>query len=67
MRICKGDKWKTPFRTKYSHFEDQVMFFRLFNALTTFQGYVNKIQAERFDIFTIVYLDDILIYTKDPN
>ena len=35
------------------------------NALVTFQGYVNKILAEKFDIFVIVYLDDILIYTKN--
>ena len=41
------------------------MLFGLSNALATFQGYVNKILAEKWDIFIIVYLDDILIYTKD--
>ena len=41
--------------------------FSLFNALATFQKYVNKILAEKFNIFDIVYLDDILIYTKDPS
>ena len=41
------------------------MAFGLSNAPATFQGYVNKILAEKFDIFLIVYLDDILIYTKD--
>ena len=41
--------------------------FGLFNAPATFQGYVNKILAKKFDIFVIVYLDDILIYTKDPG
>ena len=39
--------------------------FGLFNAPATFQGYVNKILAEKLDIIIIVYLDDILIYTKD--
>ena len=39
--------------------------FGLSNTPATFQGYVNKILAEKFDIFVIVYLDDILIYTKD--
>ena len=41
--------------------------FSLFNALATFQGYVNKILAEKLNIFIIVYLDDILIYIKDPS
>lgn len=41
------------------------MFFRLFNASAMFQGYVNKILAEKLDISNIVYLDHILIYTKD--
>ena len=67
MRICEDDKWKTAFRTQYDHFKYQVMPFGRFNALATFQRYVNKILAERLDIFVIVYLDDILIYTKDPS
>ena len=41
--------------------------FGLTNASESFQGYVNKILAEKFNIFVIVYLDDILIYTKDPE
>ena len=41
------------------------MLFGFSNALATFQGYVNKILTEKLDIFVIVYLDDILIYTKD--
>ena len=41
--------------------------FGLSNAPATFQGYVNKILAEKLDIFVIVYLDDILIYTKDSR
>ena len=41
------------------------MLFGLFNAPVTFQGYVNKILAEKLDIFIIIYLDDILIYTKN--
>ena len=43
------------------------MSFGLFNAPATFQGYVNKILAEKLDVFVIVYLDDILIYTEDPG
>ena len=41
--------------------------FGLFNALATFKRYVNKILVEKLDVFVIVYLDDILIYTKDPG
>ena len=43
------------------------MSFGLSNAPATFRGYVNKILAEKLDIFVVVYLDDILIYTKDPG
>ena len=53
------------FQTRYNYFKYQMMFFRLFNALTSFQGYTNKILAEKLDFFIIVYLDDILIYIKD--
>ena len=39
--------------------------FGLFNTLITFQEYVNKILDKKLDIFVIVYLDNILIYTKN--
>ena len=65
MRICEGDEWKTAFRTQYGHFKYQVMLFGLSNTPATFQEYINKILAEKLNIFVIVYLDDILIYTKD--
>ena len=65
MRICEGDEWKTAFRTQYGHFKYQVMPFGLSNTPATFQRYVKKILAKKFDIFVIVYLDDILIYTED--
>ncbi len=67
MRIKKGDKWKTAFITHYSHFKYQVISFWLTNVPATFQGYINKILAEKFDIFVIVYLDDILIYTENEG
>ena len=41
------------------------MFFSLTNVSASFQGYINKIFAKKLDIFIIVYLDDILIYTDD--
>ena len=41
--------------------------FRLKNVPSSFQGYINKIFAEKLDIFIIVYLDSILIYTDDDG
>ena len=41
------------------------MLFEPFNAPSSFQGYINKILAKKFDILVIVYLDNILIYTKN--
>ena len=67
MRIREGEKWKTAFRTRYSHFKYQVMPFSLTNVPASFEGYINKILIKTLDIFIIVYLDDILIYTKDDG
>ena len=43
------------------------MLFRLFNAPASFQGYINKTLFKKINIFVIVYLDDIFIYTKDQS
>ena len=43
------------------------MLFGLINVPASFQGYINKILTEKLDIFFIMYLDDILIYTKDDG
>ena len=67
IRIKGGDEWKMAFQTRYGHFEYQVMPFALSNALASFQGYINKILAEKLDIFAIVYLDDFFIYTEDQG
>ena len=39
--------------------------FGLFNAMAIFHSYVNKILAKKLDVFVILYLDNILIYTED--
>ena len=43
------------------------MLFGLSNTPASFQGYINKILTEKLDVFVIVYLDDILIYTEDQG
>ena len=44
-----------------------MMFFGLLNAPASFQGYINKIPTKKLDVFVIVYLNNILIYTKDTS
>ena len=43
------------------------MLFELTNASAILKGYINKILDEKFDVFIIVYLDDIFIYTKSKG
>ena len=65
-RICikEGDQWKTAFRTRHGHFEWVVMPMGLTNAPATFQAYINRALRGLVDDFCIVYLDDILIFSK---
>lgn len=55
------------FKTKYGYFNYQVIPFGLFIAPVNLQGYINKILAKMLDIFVIVYLDDILMYTNKTD
>jgi hypothetical protein len=67
LRIRPGDEWKTAFRTRYDHFEYMVMPFGLTNAPAVFQHLMNDIFREYMDEFVVVYLDDILIFSKDQE
>jgi len=64
LRIKAGDEWKTAFRTRYDHYEFLVVPMGLTNAPATFQAYINKALRGLIDDFCIVYLDDILIFSK---
>jgi hypothetical protein len=59
-----SDKWKTIFHTRYGHFKYNVMPFGLTNALVSFKHMMNDIFKEFVDDFVVIYLDDILIFSK---
>ena len=67
IRIKPGDEFKTAFRTRYGHYKYKVMPFGLANAPATFQAYINETLAGLVDVICIVYLDDILIYSANPE
>lgn len=67
VRIKPGDEWKTAFRTKFGLFEYLVMPFGLTNAPAVFQTMMNTIFSDFMDVFMVVYLDDILVFSPDPE
>ena len=64
IRIQRGYKYKTAFLTRYGLFEYIVIPFRLYNALVIFQAFINEVLREYLNIFYIVYLNNILIYSN---
>jgi len=65
VRIKPGDEWKAAFRTNQGLFEPLVMFFGMTNSPATFQTMINDIfQNLIAEGIMVVYLDNILIFTK---
>nr|GEZ34595.1 putative reverse transcriptase domain-containing protein [Tanacetum cinerariifolium] len=67
LRVREEDIPKTTFKIRYGHYEFQVMQFGLTNASTVFIDLMNRVCKPYLDKFMIVFIDDILIYSKSTK
>ena len=67
IRMKKGEKWKTVFRTRYEHYKYTIMLFELTNASASLQSLMNDTFKKFLNEFVIIYLNDILIYSKNEE
>ncbi|KAE8216955.1 hypothetical protein CF319_g8841, partial [Tilletia indica] len=65
LRIAHDEEWKTAFRTRFGSFEYLVMPFGLCNAPSSFQRFMNDIFRDLQGVIVVIYLDDILIFSKN--
>ncbi|GJV16804.1 putative reverse transcriptase domain-containing protein [Tanacetum coccineum] len=64
LRVKEQDVSKTDFHTRYGHYDFLAMPFGLINALAIFMDLMNRVFHEYLDRFVIVFIDDILVYSK---
>lgn len=62
--ICTGNEWKTACSTTLGHYEYNVMPYELANAPFCFRVFFNNVFRDMLNCFAVVYIDDILIYSK---
>ena len=67
VRIKDEDIFKTTFRTRYGHYEFVVIPFGITNAPTIFMCLINNVVHKYLDKFVVVFIDDILIYSKSEE
>ena len=67
LRVKDVDVTKTTFRTRYGHYEFLVMPFALTNAPAAFMDLMNRVFRPYVDQFVVVFIDDILVYSKDAQ